>query len=137
MKHKKKEHKEKVDICWKYARGKCDFEEQNCWFLHQDQNGVDFECTNCDKTFAANTKLLQHRKKDHRDSVPSCKNEKSGTCKYGNANCWFNHDENEDISKKENNEKQNENKEVIEKIFQMMEKYTQQIVNMKEMDDLK
>jgi hypothetical protein len=29
MKHKKKEHTEKVDICWNYAGGKCVFEEKN------------------------------------------------------------------------------------------------------------
>ena len=55
----------------------------------------------------------------------------SGFCKYGSEKCWFKHDKND------NNEKQNDNEEVIEKIFQMMEKFTQQIVDIKEINNLK
>ena len=136
MKHKKKEHTKKVDICWNYAGGKCEFEEEKCWFIHKDENRSKFECTSCDKTFAAQAKLLHHRKRHHVDSVPSCRNVISGACKYG-ENCWFNHGDSLNSSKNENNEKQNDNEEVIEKIFKMMEKFTQQIVKMKEMNNLK
>jgi hypothetical protein len=34
MVHKKKEHSEKVKICWNYSTGKCEFEDDLCWFLH-------------------------------------------------------------------------------------------------------
>ena len=61
----------------------------------------------------------------------------SGTCKYGTENCWFNHGERENTSKNEINEKLNGNEELIEKIFQMMEKISQQIVEMKELNNLK
>ena len=46
----------------------------------------------------------------------------SGTCKYGTENCWLNNGERENTSKNEINEKLNGNEELIQKIFQMMEK---------------
>ena len=61
----------------------------------------------------------------------------SGTCKYGSENCWFNHGDSINSSKNENKEKLNDNEEVIEKIFKMMEKFTEQIMNMKEINNLK
>ena len=79
MKHKKEEHTEKVDICWQYLGGKCEFEEEKCWFLHKDKNISEFECTSCDKKFAVLTKLLHHRKNHHLDSVPTCRYMTSGT----------------------------------------------------------
>ena len=60
----------------------------------------------------------------------------SETCKYGSKNCWFNHSEGETSTMNENDKKLNDDTEVIEKIFQMMEKFTQQIVKMKEMNNL-
>ena len=137
MKHKKEEHTEKVDICWNYAGGKCDFEEGKCWFLHKDETTSRFECTSCDKTFAAQAKLRHHNKRNHIDSVPTCKYMIYETCKYGSKNCWFNHGEGETSTMNENDKKLNDDTEVIEKIFQMMEKFTQQIVKMKEMNNLK
>ena len=106
---------ENVNPCWKYTSGKCDFGDEKCWFLHKCENGSKFECTSCDKTFAAQAKLLHHRKRHHVDSVPSCRNVKSGTCKYGSENCWFNHGDSVNSSKNENNEKLNNNEEIIEK----------------------
>ena len=38
MIHKKKEHSEKVQVCWNYSTGKCDFGENLCWFLHTNLN---------------------------------------------------------------------------------------------------
>ena len=137
MKHKKEEHTEKVDICWNYAGGKCDFEEGKCWFLHKDETTSRFECTSCDKTFAAQAKLRHHNKRNHIDSVPTCKYMIYETCKYGSKNCWFNHGEGETSTMNENDKKLNDDTEVIEKIFQMMEKFTQQIVKMKEINNLK
>ena len=61
----------------------------------------------------------------------------SETCKYGSKNCWFNHGEGEISTMNENDKKLNDDTEVIEKIFQMMEKFTQQIVKMKEINNLK
>jgi hypothetical protein len=53
---------------------------------------------------------------------------KSGTCKYGSENSWFNHGASVNSYK---NEKLNVKEEVIEKIFEKMKKCTQQIVKVK------
>ena len=53
--------------------------------------------------------------------VPSCKNYKNGECKYGREKCWFNHTSEEIF---------NENENVMERIFKMMEKMTERIMNM-------
>ena len=34
MFHNKKEHEEKVQICWNFKKGNCLFGDSNCWFLH-------------------------------------------------------------------------------------------------------
>ena len=90
-----------------------------------------YNCTLCGKVFPVQAKLLAHRRKYHINSVKTCRNLSSGTCKYGELKCWFNHNESED--KNENSE----NEDVIEKIFKFMEKLTQQMVDMKENNNLK
>ena len=135
MVHKKREHTEKVAICWNFSTGNCEFGDENCWFLHTGRSEYKFECTSCDKKFANKDKFLHHRKNQHKESVQNCRNMVSDTCKYGNEKCWFNHGDSIDTTEDENNKKVNE--EVIEKIFQMMEKFTQQIVEIKEINNLK
>ena len=52
--------------------------------------------------------------------------------------CWFNHNDYINTSKNENNENgKNANEAVMEKLFQMMEKFAQQIMEIKERNDLK
>ena len=49
----------------------------------------------------------------------------------------FNHNENDKLDENEPNEKvMEENKEVIQNIFKMMENFTEQIIQMKEMNNL-
>jgi hypothetical protein len=61
----------------------------------------------------------------------------NGKCPYTNENCWFNHNGNEIMNENENNDAEiEENKEVIQKIFQMMENFTKEIMKMKEMNNL-
>ena len=49
----------------------------------------------------------------------------------------FNHNENEKLDENEPNEKvMEENKEVIQNIFKMMENFTEQIIQLKEMNNL-
>ena len=51
MKHKKIQHEEKINICWNYPSGNCEFRSDNGWFLHKDRSETKFECNNCKKTF--------------------------------------------------------------------------------------
>ena len=135
----------------------CPFGEEKCWFLHkkEEENLTSrvtsgFNCNFCDKIFVNQSEFLAHRKRYHSNFVPLCRKFTSGTCRYTNAKCWFDHNEIENLHENEKlkeNEKLNENKpneknveennEVIQKILKMMESFTEQIIQMKEINNLK
>ena len=71
---------------------------------------------------------MKHRKEYHSDKVPSCNAVNTGSCRYGEKKCWFKH------SKKENNindfeeiTETDKNSEMLQKLFEMVEKYTNKI----------
>ena len=105
MRHKKKVHSEKVVTCWQFAAGTYDFGDQNCWFSHSaskhDLEAAKFQCRPCGKEFKFQSDCLKHRKQEHSNIVPPCRNETNGTCKFGKIKCWFNHEnkQNEDDKK--------------------------------------
>ena len=134
MIHKKDSHKEKVTNCWQFTSGSCPFGDQKCWFLHEiESNPLPYTCNLCEGKFVSQSQLLSHRKKDHGHKVPKCKNQNNGKCIYSNKTCWFNHYANETIDENQAKDKEiEENKEVIQKIFKMMEHFTDEIVKMKE-----
>ena len=74
------------------------------------------------KIFGVQAKLLEHRRKHHSNSVKTCRNLSTDTCKYGHSKCWFNHNESADNNEMKNSEKLKANEEVIERIFKLMEK---------------
>ena len=94
MKHRKKEHLEKVKICWNFESSKCQFAEDMCWFrhcnseMHQDQ----YNCKFCGEVFRSRNDLQTHLKTKHSKTVPYCNNV---VCWYGPEKCWFRHSENE------------------------------------------
>ena len=55
MKHNKKEHIEKVSVCWNHAIGACDFGNLNCWYSHTGKSQKDLstplQCKECNKMF--------------------------------------------------------------------------------------
>ena len=121
MTHKKKVHTEKVAICWQFASGSCDFGEEYCWFSHcqsrQNLETVMFKCNSCDNKFQFRSDLLKHRKDEHTHLVPPCRNEKNGTCKFGNLKCWFNHTKMQEMNRFKNDEKFDKvNEEELEKV---------------------
>ena len=125
MVHKKKEHREKVRMCWNYSTGKCEFVENVCWFLHTNTSiSAEVDCNLCGKVFLNIDQLSNHKKIEHVISVQHCKNEKSNGCKYGDQKCWYRHDSQAD------NNINNVNEEVIEKIFNMMEQFTNRILTL-------
>jgi hypothetical protein len=122
MIHKKKEHREKVSICWNYSAGKCELGDSVCWFLHTNTyKSSEVDCNICGKIFPNIKYFLKHKKIDDVTSVEECKNERSGSCKYGVQNCWYRH------NSQTNNKENNVNLEVIEKLFNMMEQFTERI----------
>ena len=68
---------------------------------------------------------LKHRKKVHAKNIPLCKNFGKGACIYGNEKCWFNHNDDKILKESENG-----NKDVVQRIFSMMEKMTERIIKM-------
>ena len=97
MKHRKTEHLEKVNTCSNFSEGHCEFNE-SCWYKLK----IDFKCRICSTMFSTKYEFMHHRKKEHSQNVPQCKNESSGTCHFGMMNCWFNHCENEERNFYEN-----------------------------------
>ena len=64
----------------------------------------------------------KHRKSDHIENVQICKMYKEGNCTFG-EHCWFSHESTE--NKKE--EKENNDK-IIQKLFEVVEKFTEKVI---------
>ena len=79
---------------------------------------------NCGKVFTTLNQFLNHKKIEHVTSVQQCKHEKNNSCPYGTQKCWYLH------SLPKNNEVYNVNQEIIEKIENMMERFTERILNL-------
>ena len=71
---------------------------------------------------------MNHRKKHHQQSVPTCRNYVNGSCLYTNENCWFKHDSSEGMEENEHSINKSEDKtgesgsidcEVIQKILKI------------------
>ena len=136
MEHRKKEHTERVSVCWKFTSGQCEYGIEKCWFNHGTERS-ETKCNFCEQTFPNMSEFLTHRKKYHLQFVPPCRNLPNGACNYTNENCWFNHKDNEMTNENENNENEiEENREVIQKIFKMMENFTKEIIQIKERNNL-
>ena len=130
MIHRKIEHEEKVKPCRNFSGGKCDFRDDECWYLHresfQEKSLTKFTCSICEQVFVNRSEFMQHRKRNHVLAVAYCNKATSGNCIFGQENCWFQHGE-----KNKNKEKPNGSlykDEIIRKIFDMMESFTQRIV---------
>ena len=125
MSHKKQTHEDKLAICWKFTAGKCEFGDDSCWFSHTRNSSSEehksFDCSSCGKLFETLSHLLHHKKNEHRASVKACKNAVNETCRFGEKNCWFLHD-NEILLEK------TQNQSVTDKLFSMMEKFTSKIM---------
>ena len=122
MMHRKDVHAEKVNMCSYFIEGNCNFGTDKCWYSHtkNNQKTTTFKCSKCEQVFETRPDFMLHKKKDHSESIPICREALNGTCKFGKINCWYNH-ENE-------NEKSNCTEEVFDKLFDMIEKFTQRIV---------
>ena len=76
---------------------------------------------------------MQHSKQHHLETVLTCRDAFSGTCQFGRVKCLFNHDETDSSNAKRNTENANNdnvNQEVLDKMFNMMENFTQWIMEL-------
>ena len=80
----------------------------------------EFKCNVCDIKFKTKAELRIHQKQTHKENIKACIKFKKGSCQYDNENCWFLHDY--------ENVQQNDDKEIIQKLFEMMEKMTERIL---------
>jgi hypothetical protein len=124
-----------VGACRSYISGRnCTYGSEECWWSHSESIKkavkTDYSCNLCAKTFQIRANLMKHQKIDHEDTVNTCNHALKGTCHFGSENCWFRHEEQviTNGDKKNMNNVEN-NQEVIEKIFDMMEKFTDRIVH--------
>ena len=121
MVHKKKEHVDKVSACRNHTNGTCDFGDLQCWFSHANQtSSMTFKCNHCDNSFSSYSDMLRHRKQEHATLVPACRNHKNGECQYNEYKCWVIHNE---IKVRKAEEKD----EIIQNMFNFMEKITERI----------
>ena len=71
------------------------------------------------------------RKSKHSENVSACSHAMNGKCHFGSKKCWFLHDDLSSINTNENTEKGDKcDKEVMEKMFNMMEKFSEHIVHL-------
>ena len=77
MKHNKKDHEQRVSACRNFDGGYCEYEEKDCWFIHNANLEVKSKCTMCVKTFNSRCNFLKHRKMIHPQIVPFCRNKEN------------------------------------------------------------
>ena len=139
MKHRKIDHEEKVNLCNLFLEGICVFGEE-CWHSHKNETSKslpEYWCRICAKVFKVRFDFMKHRKEKHIEMIPICRDADNGTCQFGKENCWFNHNDIETSKENENFENTHKiNQEVIDKIFDMMEKCTQRIMEIEKITQL-
>ena len=94
----KERHPHTIKTCKYFLMGKCDFPESVCWFNHtkdtsspSPQSLLEFRCGFCDKVYRNKSQFMKHRKSDHEDSVPDCRDFKNECCNFSANECWFKH----------------------------------------------
>ena len=72
----------------------CDFQTTSEVYLKKHRNiKHTIICKICEKEFKDKRNLLQHRKKEHYNSVAPCRKYAEGKCPYVNETCYWNHTE--------------------------------------------
>ena len=129
MNHNKREHAGKVANCWKFAAGTCHY-GNHCWFSHTiiDQEPKQFKCNECGKSFITPSEFHLHKKQDHKQLLPTCRNAQNGKCRFGELLCWFNHDvTTKDVVEPEKTTTYHQ--EVFDKLFGMIENISERVVH--------
>ena len=96
------------------------------YYSVESEESSEWNCNLCDNKFRCQSELLRHNKQEHEHLVQMCWNKENGKCIFGSQDCWFKHEKNERAFENDNSTK--EQKEVIEKVFGMLEKMTERIL---------
>lgn len=138
MAHRKKHHSNRVNICRDFSNGVCPYVESVCWYNHSETTNTSStvltrsSCNICDEIFTSRSELMHHNKKKHKNKVPLCKKSIHGTCWFGNDNCWFIHQEVDDGEKITKDDEITKDKEMVAKIFDMMEAFTKRLIEIEQ-----
>ena len=100
MIHRKYEHPDIIKKCKFFRNGTCSYENDICWFRHQDlvqaksmQQIPEFKCRFCENIFKGKSDFMVHRKMNHTQSVPKCRDFQQGNCHLSHEECWYKHDD--------------------------------------------
>ena len=113
-------------MCLYYGEGTCEFNDDDCWYQHKNieasltQQLKKFKCGLCAQTFSFKADFMKHRKKEHPKNVSTCKAHLSSSCNFGTEKCWYKH-----VEKETESEENDDNKEMITRIFDMMETFAE------------
>ena len=134
LKHSKLEHTKSVSVCWNFEAGCCEYEDSFCWFAHEksrvNMRQYNLNCNICDLTFKSRPEYMKHRKLCHINILPECKNNMEGVCQYGDKKCWFKHSIEKYDTTEQNEGEKIEYKEVVGKLFDIVEKMTERLANL-------
>ena len=69
---------------------------------------------------------MEHRKLEHPQKISACRKEMDGSCRFGDDKCWYSHKHSLKINETGN---PSQDQELINRLFTMMEKFTERIEN--------
>ena len=83
----------------------------------------EYKCGICEKVLHHKTDFMNHRKKEHAQFVPECREYMNGACRYEKNGWWFRHCDVEPA------EMQAAEPAMMDRLFKMMEHFTERINN--------
>ena len=100
MNHRRDVHPERRRRCRNDLAGECERSGEECWWKHAPENTITEKrsthdsrqsCNICDEIFTSKSFLMIHKKKEHEESVPVCRDFQRGNCEYPLNKCWYKH----------------------------------------------
>ena len=103
MNHMRDTHGKSKRKCRYKDTNECKHGSIKCWYSHDDESdpqsdsfeSVSITCKVCQNSFSSKSQLLKHRKSEHKETVPMCREIKEGKiCRFPEDQCWYRHDVN-------------------------------------------
>ena len=94
MIHRKESHPDLVKPCNYFMEGKCTFDDSVCWYSHKNIKPAvqkKFDCRFCDKSFKRKEEFMTHRKSEHENFIPPCREDQKDSCRFTEKECWYKH----------------------------------------------
>jgi hypothetical protein len=87
----------------------------------------------CNKTFETKAKIMLHRKKEHKETVKSCSQFQTSSCRFKEESCWFKH-ELEDTDSHRKNVPENDEEKNHEQVFQKVSENLEPPINQEKVE---